>query len=136
MFQTHQSEKELLVSDLELSMDYYSTIFGMKDQNLKIVDEHLGFSLCLKQAEDLTKIHPKKLMPEVYGVVDTVDDLYTLYLNFRENGALFAFNPRDTYDDGTRAKEFAIRDLDGYIIAFRTKSPLKDQILFDHPLVF
>ena len=87
MFQTHQSEKELLVSDLELSMDYYSTIFGMKDQNLKIVDEHFGFSLSLKQAEDLTKIHPKKLMPEVYGVVDTVEDLYTLNMNLRENGA-------------------------------------------------
>lgn len=113
-------EKEILVSDLDHAIDYYTTIFGIKGDNSRFIDEKVGLNLCLKQASNIKEIEPQKLSPEVYSYVPTVAELYSLYLNYRENGALFAFYPRDTYEDGLRGKEFAIRDLDGYIIAFKT----------------
>lgn len=121
------SEKEILVSDLELSVDYYSTILGIQGEGSKFVDEKKKFIIHLKQATDVTKIHPKKLQPELYVCVDTVEELYSMYLTYRNNGALFAFNPRDTYEEGIRFKEFAIRDLDGYVIAFKTTLSKENQ---------
>lgn len=105
------TKKDIYVTDLELSLDYYSTIFNLNAQ------ERLGFNL--KQATTLKEVTPEKLLPEVYGDVNSLDELYELYMKLKENGALFAYNPRDTYSNGKRAKEFAIRDIDGYIIAFK-----------------
>lgn len=130
----HTIQKELLVSDLDLSIDYYSTILGLERIDTTFLDVEGGFSLTLKQALHISEIHPKKLFPEVYGFVNTVEELYSLYLRCRENGALFAYNPRDTYENGKRVKEFAIRDIDGYIIAFKTITPIEDLIVEERPL--
>lgn len=136
MLRMHTTETELLVSDLELSIDYYSTILGIKGTGSKFCDEKNKFSLHLKQAKHLSEIHPKKLFPEIYGCVSTVEELYSLYLRCRENGALFAYNPRDTYENGNRVKEFAIRDIDGYIIAFKTITPIEDYVVEERPLAY
>lgn len=112
----------MLVSDLELSLDYYATIFGMKIQGATLKDEKNNFTITLKQAKKMTDIQPQRVFPDVCKYVDSVNELYALYLKFKSNGALFAFNPRDTYDDGKRIKEFAVRDIDGYVLAFKTIS--------------
>lgn len=136
MLNFQRSEQQIIVSDLELSKDYYSTIFGIKGTDSKFIDEQKKLALTLVQAVDVSEINPKKLMPEVYGFVSTVEELYSLYLTYRENGALFAFNPRDTYDNGQRAKEFAIRDLDGYIIAFKTITSNSEELNVLHSEMF
>lgn len=136
MLKMHMVRKELLVSDLDLSMDYYSTVLGIQKEGSTSFDTKNGFSLTLKQAQHLSDVHPKKLCPETYGFVDTVEELYSLYLRCRENGALFAFNPRDTYENGNRVKEFAIRDIDGYIIAFKVMTNIENTIVEERPLVY
>lgn len=45
-----------------------------------------------------------------------VDDADALYQEFVENGAIIEYAPQDPVEYSMR--EFAIRDLDGYIIAF------------------
>jgi len=45
-----------------------------------------------------------------------VDDADALYKEFAENGAIIEYAPKDPVEYEMR--EFAIRDLDGYIIAF------------------
>lgn len=114
------TKKEIYVTDLELSLDYYSTIFNLSQKDPGFINQQERFGFNLKQAKNLNEVDPKKLLPEVYGDVNSLDELYELYLTLKENGALFAYNPRDTYSNGVRIKEFAIRDIDGYIIAFKT----------------
>lgn len=116
----NKTEKVMLVSDLGLSLDYYATIFGMKIHGATLHDEKNNNIITLKQAEKMTDIKPQRVFPDVYKYVDSINELFALYLKFKENGALFAFNPRDTYDNGKRMKEFAVRDIDGYVLAFKT----------------
>lgn len=127
-------EKEIYVSDLELSLDYYTTIFGLKENDSRLIDEKKELCFSLKQAMNLNDVRPQKLSPEVCGDVNTIEDFYKLYLKLKENGALFAYNPRDTYSNGRRAKEFAIRDIDGYVIAFKTVIQHSDIKYLEHSL--
>lgn len=114
------ARKEIYVTDLELSLDYYKTILGFKKEDLIVGNDTREFCISLKQATDLKDVKPQKLVPEVCGTINMIDEFYKIYLKLKENGALFAYNPRDTYSEGKRAKEFAIRDIDGYVIAFKT----------------
>ena len=116
-----KSVTALVVTDVELSRGFYETVLGCKVENGIIYREDSSLYLKLMQAEKLEDVRPIRNLSNVLCLVENLETLYELFLEFKGNGALFAFYPREKVIDHMRIKEFAVRDLDGYLIGFGLK---------------
>lgn len=75
-----------------------------------------GLTIMLQQPDDKTRIRPNGADGCSWDAYVWVRDADALFATFQANGADIVHAPVDRDDYGNR--EFAVRDLDGYIIAF------------------
>lgn len=110
------------IRDLAASLDYYCDVLSFRRPHLWgepptfAMPDRDGFIFMLKQVEDRSTIVPNESRGGLWDAYVWVRHLRTLYAEFEANGAEFAYGltVQDEYDN----IEFAIRDPDGYVIAF------------------
>jgi len=110
------------VTDVVKAAAYYRDVLGFTYERLwgnpprfcMPYREDIVFMLC--QAEDKTRIHPNGGAEESWDAHVWVRDADHLFEEFRSKGARIAYEPLTRTLYGSR--EFAVRDLDGYVIAF------------------
>ncbi|MBH5318440.1 glyoxalase [Paenibacillus sp. GSMTC-2017] len=107
----------LISRDREKAFDYYKKL-GFECNHYTGFMDRDDLKLTLHQLEDETKlIVPNHTIDgwswDIYVFVDDADALYREYV---ECGAIIHYAPKDPIE--YRMREFAIRDLDGYILAF------------------
>lgn len=124
MKQIHSSLKVLLVSDLEKSKRFYQNMLGCEVTEWWVIrDGFTGLGLKLLQANSHEDIQPNKpakgstLGFDVYCYVENWKALENLYEEFKAKGVEFALDMRVDESAGPW-KEFAIKDIDNYCIAF------------------
>ena len=110
------------IRDLDASLDYYCDVLGFRRPHLWGVPPSFampdrdGFIFMLKQVEDHGTITPNESRGGLWDAYVWVRNLRTLYAEFEAKGAEFAYGltHQHEYDN----IEFAVRDPDGYVIAF------------------
>lgn len=110
----------LLVSDLELSKLFYQTVLSCVDVDGILFREDCGLAIKLVQAEKIEDVKPNRNLWNVFSYVEGKERLDKLFKEAKTHGALFAYYPKIREIEGERLREFAIRDLDGYLIGFGT----------------
>jgi lactoylglutathione lyase len=120
----HSSLKVLLVSDIEKSKRFYQDVLGCEVTDWWVIrDGFTGLALKLLQADSSNEVQPNKPAKgatvgiDVYCYVENWTALDALYEEFRNKGVTFAGEPWIDEDAGPW-KEFVIKDLDDYCIAF------------------
>jgi lactoylglutathione lyase len=124
MKQIHSSLKVLLVSDLEKSKQFYQEKLGCDVTEWWVIrDGFEGLALKLLQARSSKDVQPNKPAKgavkafDVYCYIENWTALDELYQEFNTNGVEIAIEPWVDENNGPW-KEFAVKDLDGYCIAF------------------
>jgi lactoylglutathione lyase len=122
--QIQSSLKVLLVADLEKSKKFYREILGCEvTEWWAIRDGFTGLALKLLQANSPEDVRPNKaaknssLAIDVYCYVENWTALDALFEEFMMKGAQLAQEPWIDEHAGPW-KEFAIKDIDNYCIAF------------------
>jgi len=110
----------LLVSDIELSRLFYQTVLSCEDIDGILYREDCKLAIKLVQAEKIEDVKPNRNLWNVFSYVEDEKRLDILFKEAKSHGALFAYYPKESVIEGERLKEFAIRDLDGYLIGFGT----------------
>ncbi|MCM3662943.1 VOC family protein [Mesobacillus subterraneus] len=122
--QIHSSLKVLLVTDIERAKVFYSDVLGCEVTDWWVIrDDFTGLAIKLLQANDPKDVKPNPPAKgvehgfDVYCYVEDWQSLDELYLEFKEKGAAIAIEPWVDENNGPW-KEFAVKDVDGYCIAF------------------
>ncbi|MDA0840008.1 MAG: VOC family protein [Planctomycetota bacterium] len=113
------------VSDVEKSANHYREVFGFDYSKIWgeppcfCMPRLDGFIVMLSQVDDASKIKTNGALDgtgETWDAYFWCDDAYALFDEFRSKGAEIAYEPihRDYYG----MMEFAVRDGDGYTLAF------------------
>ncbi|KIL40609.1 hypothetical protein SD70_12810 [Gordoniibacillus kamchatkensis] len=117
-----------LVSDFEKAKTYYQDVLGFKVDGWGHAERgnHLGF--ILQQAKKPEDVRPN---PKPTGTnweklttgwdsyfYSNFDGVGQLYDEFKSNGAIFAFEPQVETMGNRQWKNFAVKDLDGYVMVF------------------
>lgn len=110
----------LLVSDIELSRLFYQTVLSCEDIDGILYRDDCGLAIKFVQAEKIEDVKPNRNLWNVFSYVEDEERLDILFKEAKLHGALFAYYPKESVIEGERLKEFAIRDLDGYLIGFGT----------------
>ena len=108
-----------LVRNLEESLDYYHNALGFDKPKLWgdppefAVPSRDGFIFMLKQVDEGGTVNPNG--GEQWDAYVWINDVDTLFAHCKANGGIIEYEPciQKEYD----MKEFAVRDLDGYVIA-------------------
>lgn len=82
------------------------------------IRDNFGLGFKLIQAQSVEDVRPNKGTWNTYAYVKTHDELDALYHELKTNGAIIVSEPVITEYDWGAWKDFAVRDLDGYIIGF------------------
>ena len=113
----------LLVADVVKSAAYYRDILGFDYDRLWgdppgfCMPHRDGLIVMLQQAQDSAHVRPNhQVLDHTWNVYFWVKDAQALFEEFIGNGATAEYEPHDIEYYGNR--EFGIRDLDGYILAF------------------
>jgi lactoylglutathione lyase len=122
--QIHSSLKVLLVSDLEKSKEFYQRVLGCEVTEWWVIrDGFSGLGIKLLQSDSLEDVRPNNPAKgsnvgyDLYCYVEDWSVLDELYQEFTSKGASITISPWIDENAGPW-KEFAIRDIDGYCIAF------------------
>ena len=114
----------LLVSNLEASKVFYKEKLNCEVTEWWVIRDGLtGLALKLLQAHSPDDVKPNKPAKgsnvgiDVYCYVENWDALDALYQEFTSKGVSIAIEPWID-ENGGPWKEFAIKDIDGYCIAF------------------
>lgn len=114
----------LLVADLDASRTYYRDVLGFNVTDWWAERDGLnGLAVKLEQAASPADVRPNRPPKgsdraiDIYAYVTDWRALDALYDEFRAKGVTIAWEPWIAPDGGPW-KEFAIRDLNGYCIAF------------------
>lgn len=110
----------LLVSDIELAKFFYQTVLSCEEIEGIFFQKECGLAIKLVQAEKIEDDKPNRNLWNVFSYVESEERLDKLFQKVKNKGALFAYYPKIREIDGEKLKEFAIRDLDGYLIGFGT----------------
>ena len=116
------SSPYFFIRDLAASLDYYCDVLGFRRPHLWgepptfAMPDRDGFIFMLKQVEDVSTITPNETRGGLWDAYVWVRNVKGLFAEFEANGAEFAYEltHQHEYDN----LEFAIRDPDGYVIAF------------------
>jgi lactoylglutathione lyase len=114
-----------LVADLEKSRVYYRDVLGFSVNEWWAERDGLtGMAFKLLQAKTPEDIRPNRAAKDsehVWDVYAYVDGLEELFAEFKSKGVIFAYEMLVQEFDWGIWKEFAIKDLDGYVIGFGNK---------------
>jgi len=110
------------VSDINIAIKYYHEILGFSKPGLWgeppsfAMPSRDNFIIMLKQIENSEQIYPNSRVEESWDAYFWISDADDLFLEFKEKGAIIAYEPciQELYG----IKEFAVKDPDGHIIAF------------------
>ena len=111
-----------IVRDLLTSIKYYHEILGFDDPPLWgdpptfAMPQRDGFIFMLKQAEEGTEIKTNRDQSGYWDAYVWIQDADALFAEFQASGAIIDYAPHIQHDYDM--KEFAVRDPDGYVIAF------------------
>ena len=111
-----------VVSNLLQSVDYYHNKLGFDyphlwdDPPTFAMPQRDGFIFMLKEAEADATIVPNRSQGGYWDAYIWIRDVDALFAEFEQNGAIIDYAPTIQHDYGM--KEFAVRDPDGYVIAF------------------
>lgn len=112
-----------IVKNIFASGDYYKNVLGFTfdqywgEPPVFCMPGRDGCIVMLQQAEDASKIQPNsKVNEELWDAYFWLNDAVALFEEFKSKGAHIEYEP--TIRDYYNMKEFAVRDLDGYILAF------------------
>ena len=110
-----------LVKDLLASVEYYRTALGFCRPRLWgeppgfAMPQRDGLTVMLKQAEPGMTILPNGSQEHCWDAYFWIEDVDALFAEMKENGAVIEYAPCiQEYE----MKEFAVRDPDGYVLAF------------------
>jgi uncharacterized glyoxalase superfamily protein PhnB len=109
------------VADVVKAAAYYEEKLGFKSAMLWgkppvfAIPRRDELSVMISQ-KDRAWIHPNGAHPETMDAYFWVRDADALYAEFKAKGADVISSPRDETSYGMR--EFAVRDLDGYVLIF------------------
>ena len=124
MPQLHSSLKVLMVADLEKSKKFYKEMLGCEVTDWWVLkDGFNGLALKLLQADSPADVQPNKPAKgakvgfDIYCYVEDWQSLDELHDEFTEKGVSIAVEPWIDPKNGPW-KEFAVKDIDGYCIAF------------------
>ncbi|WHX41840.1 VOC family protein [Mesobacillus sp. AQ2] len=122
--QIHSSLKVLLVSDLDRAKKFYSEVLGCEVTDWWVIrDGFTGLGIKLLEASDPKDVRPNPppkgsdIGIDLYCYVEDWKALDELYHEFKSKGAPIVIEPWVDENNGPW-KEFAIKDLDDYCIAF------------------
>ena len=110
------------VADVTKSAAYYRYVLGFGfdriwgDPPCFCMPHRDGLTIMLQEPDDKTRIRPNGADGCSWDAYVWVRDADALFAAFQANGADIVHAPMDRAFYGNR--EFAVRDLDGYIIAF------------------
>ncbi|MGM9966033.1 MULTISPECIES: VOC family protein [unclassified Rummeliibacillus] len=108
----------LLVSDIELARLFYQTVLSCHEVDGILFRRDCGLAIKLVQAEKIEDVKPNRNLWNVFSYVEDEERLDKLFHEAKAHGALFAYYPKIREIGDEKLKEFAIRDLDGYLIGF------------------
>jgi predicted enzyme related to lactoylglutathione lyase len=117
------------VADVVRSANYYRDVLGFAFDRLWgeppcfCMPHRDGLTVMLGEVADNTRIRPNGSDGETWDAYVWVRDADALFAEFTAKGALVVHPPVDRDEYGNR--EFAVRDLDGYIIAFAHSLPAR-----------
>jgi len=111
----------LMVSDLGRSLDYYCNVLGFTRPNLWgeppvfAMPSRDGFVVMLHRGEAGKLIYSNSSQGGAWDAYFWVSDVDGLFEEFKSKGAVVEYEPCiQDYE----IKEFAVKDLDGHILAF------------------
>lgn len=113
-----------LVSNLERSKEFYATVLGCEVTDWWAVRDEFALGFKLIQAAHTENVQPNpagqgQIIPwDTYAYVETHHELDDLYEELKGKGAEFVQEPDLQEADWGSWKDFAIKDPDGYVIAF------------------
>lgn len=116
-----------IVKDLAASVDYYHTALGFSQPRLWgqppvfAMPSREGFIVMLKQADPDMTIVPNGSQEECWDAYFWIADADALFAEMKANGATIEYAP--CIQEAYGMKEFAVRDPDGYILAFGQNWP-------------
>ncbi len=109
------------VRDVQKSAVYYSDKLGFVHDLFRGDPPYFcqtrrdGMTVMLALAEDPTKVRPNSKDGEAWDAYVTIADSESLFQELKERGAEIVYEPSVTFYGH---REFAVRDPDGYIMAF------------------
>ncbi|WP_339801049.1 VOC family protein [Paenibacillus sp. FSL R5-0744] len=113
-----------LVSNLERSKKFYATVLSCEVNDWWAVRDEFALGFKLIQAARTEDVQPNiagqgQITPwDTYAYVETHPELDELYEELKGKGAEFVQEPDLQEADWGSWKDFAIKDPDGYVIAF------------------
>lgn len=129
MSESPQPERQFLaiapqffVAKIEPAAAYYRDVLGFAIERLWgeppcfCMPHRDGLTVMLCEIDDPTRIRPNGADGESWDAYVWVQDADALFAEFSAKGALVVHAPVDRDYYGNR--EFAVRDVDGYVIAF------------------
>ncbi len=129
--QLHAIAPYFFVADIRTAAAYYRDVLGFTIDNLWgdppsfCMPYRDGLTVMLKQADDRTRIRPHGSDGCTWDAYVWVRDADALCQEFAAKGARIVYGPEDKAEYGNR--EFAIYDVDGYLIAFGHNVAAKKQ---------
>lgn len=116
------------VKDVEKAGDYYQKVLGFEKEYS--AGEPLQFAIfyrddlaiMLRLVSDSTQIVPNEAQGGTWDVFFWVSDVHSLFAEFQAKGATFVYGV--TYQEAYNMDEFAIRDLNGYVLGFGQSSSI------------
>ena len=111
-----------VVRDVLKSVEYYHKCLGFNEPTLWgeppsfAMPARDGFIFMLKEADDGHAITTNRDQTGYWDAYVWINDADALFTEMKANGAIIEYEP--TIRDEYGMKEFAVRDIDGYVIAF------------------
>jgi catechol 2,3-dioxygenase-like lactoylglutathione lyase family enzyme len=111
-----------LVADVAQAAAYYQDVLGFRSEYCAgeppqfAIHSRDGLAVMLRLAPDAAKIVPSAAQGGTWDAFFWVTDVRALLEELRSRGALIAYEL--VYQAAYRMDEFAVRDLDGYVLGF------------------
>ena len=117
-----RSAPYFVVPDVKRAREYYETVLGFRceyaggDPPVFAIVSRDGLAIMFRLVTDAAKIVPNERQGGTWDAFFWVTDAQALFDEFQSSGAQHVYGPviRTEY----RMKEFAVRDVDGYVLGF------------------
>jgi catechol 2,3-dioxygenase-like lactoylglutathione lyase family enzyme len=115
------------VADIERSAEYYERVLGFRREYaggsppVFAILSRDGLPLMLRLVPEPRKISPNEQQGGTWDAFFWVSDAQALYDEFHANAAQVVYGP--VVQTEYHMKEFAVRDLDGYVLGFGQEWP-------------
>ena len=110
------------VGDVAKAGDYYQNILGFKQEYVAgeppqfAIYSRDGLAIMFRFVADASKIVPNEAQGGTWDAFFWVSEVHLLFEEFQKDGATFVYGV--IYQEGYNMDEFAVRDLNGYVLGF------------------